>query len=68
LTARTQINSFYIYGSFAVAAFFGIAFGSWLIFVITLAVTIGSALQDGKIRPTPTRKGGNPKNRRRGRN
>jgi hypothetical protein len=49
--ARTTLNGIYLTGGLVVAAILGGATGSWVIFVISLAVLYGVSLHAGRIRP-----------------
>ena len=50
LTARHKINASVIHGAFLVAALVAWVFGSWTVFLLTLAVLIGTAIHSGDVR------------------
>jgi hypothetical protein len=54
--ARTKLNIAYLNGSLLVSALFGLVSGSWAVFWIALAVTIGGGVYGGEIRPTSGRR------------
>ena len=49
--ARTTLNGIYLTGALLVAAILGSVAGSWVVFVISLAVFVGASLHAGRIRP-----------------
>jgi hypothetical protein len=49
--ARQKLNQAFVTGSLVVAAFIGIIADSWLVFLVALAVLIGSNLYGQDIRP-----------------
>jgi hypothetical protein len=51
-TARHKLNVAYINGCLLVSALFGLVAGSWVVFWVALAVTIGIGVCGGEIRPT----------------
>jgi H+/Cl- antiporter ClcA len=51
-TARTKLNVAYFNGCLFVSAILGLTTGSWAVFWIALAVTIGSGIHGGEIRPS----------------
>jgi hypothetical protein len=54
--ARTKLNVAYFNGCLVVAAVIGVALESWIVFLATLAVTIGYGVYGGDIRPKPVRR------------
>jgi hypothetical protein len=55
-TARHKLNIAYFNGCLFVSALFGLSAGSWAIFWISLAVTIGCGVYGGEIRPAAGRR------------
>lgn len=53
--ARTTLNGIYVTSALCMAAMFGTATGSWLVFVISLGVLIGIRIHSGAIRPRSRR-------------
>jgi hypothetical protein len=52
--ARLKLNQLYLGGTQVVAAIFGLASGSWVMFGISLALILAAILQTGRIRPVRT--------------
>jgi hypothetical protein len=50
-TARQKLNVAYLNGSLLVSALFGLIAGSWAVFWVALAVTIGCGVYGGELRP-----------------
>ena len=50
-TARHKLNIAYFNGCLFVAVLFGLSAGSWAVFWVALAVTIGCGVYSGEIRP-----------------
>ena len=50
-TARQKLNIVHVYACLFVAALFGLSAGSWAVFWIALANTIGCGVYGGEIRP-----------------
>lgn len=51
--ARHKLNSAYFYGCVFSSAVVGIVARSWLMFLLTLALTVGGSLHSGGIRHRP---------------
>jgi hypothetical protein len=49
--ARSTLNGIYLTGALVLAAVLGLLTGSWIVFVIGLAVLIGANIHAGRIRP-----------------
>jgi hypothetical protein len=49
--ARETLNSFYLIGSFVLAALVGCGTGSWTAFVVSLVALVAANLHAGRIRP-----------------
>jgi hypothetical protein len=52
--ARLKLNQVYFGGTLVVAAIFGLASSSWVMFGISLALILAANLQTGRIRPART--------------
>ena len=50
--ARQKLNSIYLCSSVIIAGVIGAMFDSWTVFLIAVAVLLGTAFLDGTIRPT----------------
>ena len=51
MSARKKLNTAYIGGSIVMAGAFGMMAGSWLVFVVVLAILVAFQLYEGNIRP-----------------
>jgi hypothetical protein len=51
MSARQDLNRFHVLGSFGLAAIAGVLTGSWLVFVVVMAILIAISLFTGEIRP-----------------
>ncbi len=56
MSARRKLNQAYTSGALVLAGFVGLAFQSWVAFVVGLATLIGLNVVGGNIRPAPTRR------------
>ena len=56
MSARTKLNVAYANGALFISTLFGLAAGNWIVFLITLAVTLAGSLYSGEIRPSTRRR------------
>ena len=56
VSARHKLNAASVHGSTLIAALIGWLFGSWLVFLLAVAVLIATSLHAGDIRPGQRRR------------
>jgi hypothetical protein len=56
LKARNQLNVIYTYLALGISAFAALLFQSATVFVICIALTMGSFFSEGLLRPNPNRR------------
>lgn len=51
MSARRKLNQFHTLGNALLAAIAGLSTGSWMVFLLVLAILMGLSLHAGEIRP-----------------
>jgi hypothetical protein len=56
LSARRKLNAAAVHGAILISALVGWLFRSWVVFLLALAVLIGTSIHSGEIRRGPRRR------------